>query len=533
MDNFDTKFDDFSHSIYAFDSLPADADNFDYIKCVSEHHVELIETHKKTFKNLYKMIAVLGSCAVGKKADWLDFKDFQNSLSPNEKKLFDEELKMISRVPYGAPFIPIKNKKQDQKKPLSKDELDKRSTEKKMSEVEQNGTLWHYLVNLQNKLKERDWQIISCRLGIGLEKSETLEEVAHHFNISRERIRQIEKRELSKLEKSQFWDDLFRQKWGEIFTSWSPAIAPATLQDIDPWFDGFTLDHRAWQVFLKYFAPELDIIKKDDQLILIDKNFEKQFEDDLAFFNESYKTRKVESQLKSQLKEIHQTRDIEIDYYYELLKMCYSGKDTITVTALVREILAESEDPVSKDDIIAEGMKRGVDLTPRLRDVENALIASAVCIQSRPSLFATPKSVPFSQDDIRELCDSYYEHWLKNIPSTYYNHARNITDWLKDYPKLERIFSTDWYCVGGLRMDPLNRFKSNKLHFWLTEHEEEVDSTPALDLAIEYLRIKGTPQKFVEIKKYLLSRRAVPRHWQLNPGKHLARVGPNTWQYVE
>lgn len=49
------------------------------------------------------------------------------------------------------------------------------------------------------KLTEREAEVIKLSYGIGFEKSATLEEIGEHFNLTRERIRQIKEKGLSKL----------------------------------------------------------------------------------------------------------------------------------------------------------------------------------------------------------------------------------------------------------------------------------------------------------------------------------------------
>ena len=63
--------------------------------------------------------------------------------------------------------------------------------------------------NLSEKLKEalsrlnpREEQIIRMRFGIGYKTEYTLDQVGRQFNLTRERIRQIEKRALERLENS-------------------------------------------------------------------------------------------------------------------------------------------------------------------------------------------------------------------------------------------------------------------------------------------------------------------------------------------
>jgi RNA polymerase primary sigma factor len=54
---------------------------------------------------------------------------------------------------------------------------------------------------LETKLEERERQIIKLRYGIDQPGPKTLEEVGAEFNLTRERIRQIEVKALNKLRK--------------------------------------------------------------------------------------------------------------------------------------------------------------------------------------------------------------------------------------------------------------------------------------------------------------------------------------------
>ena len=56
-------------------------------------------------------------------------------------------------------------------------------------------------------MSDREKEVIILRNGFGTEPM-TLEEIAHSFGISRERIRQLEGRALRKLKKSQFLGEL-------------------------------------------------------------------------------------------------------------------------------------------------------------------------------------------------------------------------------------------------------------------------------------------------------------------------------------
>lgn len=62
------------------------------------------------------------------------------------------------------------------------------------------GAFKHEHINkLMNELKSREQKILNLRFGLDQKKALTLEEVAKHFKITKERVRQIEKKAIGKL----------------------------------------------------------------------------------------------------------------------------------------------------------------------------------------------------------------------------------------------------------------------------------------------------------------------------------------------
>jgi RNA polymerase primary sigma factor len=66
----------------------------------------------------------------------------------------------------------------------------------------QNRELAHRVTEVLSTLTDREEKIIRLRFGIGEKAEYTLEEIGKRFNVSRERIRQIEKKALNRLRHS-------------------------------------------------------------------------------------------------------------------------------------------------------------------------------------------------------------------------------------------------------------------------------------------------------------------------------------------
>ena len=69
-------------------------------------------------------------------------------------------------------------------------------------------------------LSPREEKIIRLRFGFGMDREHTLEEVGSQFDVTRERIRQVEAKALRKLRNRSRWNDLI--DWTDL----KPGTAP-------------------------------------------------------------------------------------------------------------------------------------------------------------------------------------------------------------------------------------------------------------------------------------------------------------------
>ena len=66
-----------------------------------------------------------------------------------------------------------------------------------------NSSLKEDLESVLSGLEDKDADVIRCRFGLGNKGPMTLKEIGAHYNLSRERVRQIEKRAMLQLQQSQ------------------------------------------------------------------------------------------------------------------------------------------------------------------------------------------------------------------------------------------------------------------------------------------------------------------------------------------
>ena len=101
--------------------------------------------------------------------------------------------------------------------------------------------------------RERD--ILVRRLGFET-TPETLQEVADHYDVTRERIRQIEARATEKWIRESYWDDILEQKITRLLIGRSYPLPVAGVEAIDPWFEGVSLH-------LEFFKNLVQAVCKD------------------------------------------------------------------------------------------------------------------------------------------------------------------------------------------------------------------------------------------------------------------------------
>lgn len=93
------------------------------------------------------------------------------------------------------------------------------------------------LLKTLNEIEERDRKILLGRMGFN-ESPRTLEDLGNDYGITRERIRQIEKRSLERIIAKELWDDVMRHRLGAILESREEPMPLFGLEVVDDWFRG-------------------------------------------------------------------------------------------------------------------------------------------------------------------------------------------------------------------------------------------------------------------------------------------------------
>ncbi len=111
--------------------------------------------------------------------------------------------------------------------------------------------------------RDRDRQILARRFGFGLTKRETLEHIGNAFNITRERVRQIEKAAVTRLRQSGS-EELGRAN--AILGETVRELGNLTLLSEVAQVLGASEQDESYIVFLTLLAPDVELIEETEEL---------------------------------------------------------------------------------------------------------------------------------------------------------------------------------------------------------------------------------------------------------------------------
>ncbi len=116
---------------------------------------------------------------------------------------------------------------------------------------------------LKTLRRDRDRQIIAKRFGFGLTRRQTLEQIGRTFSITRERVRQIEKATVQKLQAAHLPEVRASQQQLLDILAVEGGLALVTTVAAKL---GVPEEDKAYIIFLATLAPEIQVIDEDDSL---------------------------------------------------------------------------------------------------------------------------------------------------------------------------------------------------------------------------------------------------------------------------
>ena len=200
---------------------------------LSGWHFEYWLANKTSFPFLSNNIDSFRIAALEDLREASEFEIPRYLVRKNSLEYFKADLVRLMRIPilHRSPLFHSKNATK-----LSAEEInEQQDREAALSKP----LLEQFFVTLA-KCDARTQSIVRLRLGVGLDKPMTLEEIGSEIGVTRERIRQVEAKFYKQSEETEYWDDILREKLSQLYSESSDPLTLVKLEVMDPWFGGVT-----------------------------------------------------------------------------------------------------------------------------------------------------------------------------------------------------------------------------------------------------------------------------------------------------
>ncbi|MDB9797709.1 hypothetical protein OAB85_03505 [Pseudomonadales bacterium] len=513
-----------------FEVLRLDASPYEQLSSLTDWHLSFALAFPATFYDVNTVLGALGIKSTAHTVRRKEFRIVTQLLSPPRFKKFIDQLSTLAYLPentaVGVRFtkVPVRAKK------TVFENLEEVIANEKQSE-KMRGSLRELIrISLEAIPKERDREVIIRRLGFDERPVETLEQIAHTFGITRERIRQIEEKALKKLERQSLWDDVVRDEITLMFQSIGPLLDVSKLASYSSWFEGFSLTKNGWKTFLRVFAPSITLMDHMQKIWLIPEHLADVLEGCLSTYFDLFRAGANKDELINALGS--NLNDSYARHLYDEFSAANSSELTIATLATV--FLTEASAPVSSEDFFAYCLKRSPkDLRGKFRTIENALSRESVPVSRAPAKYVTKKTIGLSDMELQNYIDAFYRHWLKNYDLGRIFHGDEVRDWA-----VENGFTfnthedwTSWWATAPLKLDPKGRYKADKLVVALNEVWGHEQVPTRNEFVSELLRVTGHSMRTKEIRGALYSKIGMGDFFQLNENNEIFALGDGRFEY--
>lgn len=515
-----------------FEVLHLDASPYEQLSSLTDWHLSFASDFPESF---YDVNTVLGSLGIKRAAQKITRKEFNvvmQVLSPSRNKQFIHQLRTLAYLPENTSIgIRIKQPPIEKKKSLS-DNLAELVKDEKRSEKNSGPLKERIWISLFAIESERDRRIAIRRLGLDGEPPNTLEELGVESGVSRERVRQIERKVLRLLKRRCLWDDVFRDEITSMFRAIGPLIDVEKLASYSPWFEDFSLTKGAWDLFLKSFAPSVSTLLREKKMWLIPEESSELLESCLIMYHDLARKGAEKAELIEGLGSHFGHSHAE--HLYDEFGSTRSGDLTIATMASV--FLKESHSPVSAEEFFAYCVKKSSkDLSSKFRYVENALANEAVPVSRKPTRYATKQTLGLSESELNDYADAFYGYWIDNFDRPRIFPGDEVRDWADKNGFIFNMHEdwNSWLATAPLKLDPQGRFKIDRLVIALNEVWCDQEVPTRMQFVSELLRVKRYPMRTKEIRRALHSKIGMGDFFQLHDGKEILALGDGRFTYRE
>lgn len=389
--------------------------------------------------------------------------------------------------------------------------------------------------------------IIEERLGVN-GRSKTLDEIGTILGITRERVRQIQKKVIEKIIDGEFWDDVLRMKLEDIIEAQTAPLYLSNMSAYDPWFDGFCDNVYLLQKIFEHFAhikPQFLHLK--DKIIITHinndawKNIKSTLLDSFEYsLDLHYTLEDIEMLIEHELviKKAKELSTLMFDEIFPQLNFSLVEGEMVLVSignsigSYLKALLEQEEKPLHYSEIrnLYE-QKYGVKLSAR--NIHARLSYGSFLLFGRGT-YGVERHLKFveeQQSEIIKFCENFLEkHSHRQCHSQEIVKAINGGHFSKSAPKIDK-FILNILLAKSDRLSYLGKM------VWIYGSDEGTD-TERLHIrktVADILRKKGKAMRIEEIEKEIIKVRSVGVNFSVNlqPNDLFSRVDPATWGLLD
>lgn len=472
----------------------------------------------------------VGDLVLLKKTDLLEMRNFgRKSLTEIEEALKQRELSFDMKLGEW---------------PLENVDQISESIEKESAVNEQEPLISAFNRTIQSISDQRQVLILESRLGINRE-ARTLEDIATELGLTRERVRQIQKKTAQTILRNEFWDDILRIKLQTLMSARSSPLYLDELGIEDKWFQGFSGQLALLKNIISAFS-EIDDLRflvinertilsrvnndqwkeaKYDLLNMLEHTIDSHYTiDDIELFVEDKLEKLSAPELSSAMFE-SLSKDLNFSYIDGQMTLLSVGN---SLASHLKVVLEEQPQPLHYEEVVSlYEQKYGVPISERY--VHSCLGYSNFILFDRGT-YGIEKHLDISDYDQKEIIEKV-EELISSGPQGRQWHSRNIAKIFKDsgfYSKLNKYTITA-ILKKSTRLTYLGKFLW-KLH---SEQDDLSERLHIKKVAYDALKRAGAPLRTEALIVEISKTRGVGEHLQLHPNELFSRVDPSTWGLLE
>lgn len=400
------------------------------------------------------------------------------------------------------------------------------------------------LTNTINELPERPREILKARLCYNGTRLLTLQELGEIFGITRERIRQIEKKYFTIIENAENWDDVLRMKLRSLLKDRSEPLFLNILGAEDPWFDGFSDRPNFLSSVISRFTQGTVFVLRIDNIYVLSKISQESFESlinqvkDLLEKSVSLNLRKEEledrilgvcveygcSDLFSLVKSLlSDTIHFVIDEHGNQI---FNGIGR-SAEQYAMTILSDAERPLHYSEVW-EKMKTIKNENVDVRRVHNALAQHPGIFLFNRGTYGIKRHLRFTDEQISEI-KSAAEDLIQSGNEYKQWHLAELVELIHE--GIDFKYAIDKYSLGIILSDS-EYLVSLGRQVYVSKYHDQLSTNDRIrieDAMISILEKEGGPMNLEGLKAKVSQHRGLKPNSPILPGKNLIKIKPSVW----